>query len=506
MAFLTSVATAHGQQRPASATPHPPPAAHAAPEEGPLLQVTIPGEAQLRYTAMTDLPLAVPPGIAGAAPNLGPNLFFEAWIRLRPRVTIGEHLRFQFSFDVARLVVPDAAADHVGLAREPRGDLFPYGPFDVREAYVAWDSPVGTFRLGQQAFDWGFGLVASGGDAAPTFGDYRHGDLVERLGFVARPGGRTSNVVLDLAADVVYRDATASLVDGDIALQGVASVYYQDHRCSTDCAAKRVGMLAMYRDVSFRTAEGTWLRTVTGDLFARWEWPTPDRLGRVFAGVEAAITGGATSATVIRGAECDNVLAFGGVGRIGIERTDRYRVSLEAGWASGDNDPTNGVQRAFTFNPAHRVGLILFPELVAWDSARSAAAAASGATARRLEPTNGAVRGAAYLYPTAVVNLGSHLDLRLGAVLATATTDWVDPASPGFYGGARNARGGDASRRDLGLELDAGLHARFPLPGRFVLTGGIQGAILFPGAAFADATGLGLGRIAAGTARIGAEF
>jgi len=502
---LSAVSTGVGAQ-PSTSAARPRPAE----PEGPLLRIEIPGEAQLRYTGLTDIPLATTPGRADQAPSLGQNLFFESWLRLRPSLSLGERFRVVFQVDVARAVVADNPAVDVALAREPRGDTFPYGAIDVRQGYVEWESRVGVFRLGQQGFTWGLGVVANDGDRAPVFGDYRYGDLVERVGFATRPGGRSSDLVAAIAGDLVYRDRIATLVDGDLALQGVAAVYYQDHACRADCDRRRLGALATYRDVSFR--DGDFLRVLVGDLFAQWDWPTPDRAGRVFAGVELALIGGSTNAARTIYVDTHDVLQFGGAARLGIERTGRYRFTLEGGYASGDRNPVDGTQRGLTFNPSHRVGLILFPELIAWETARSAsiagdpALAARGANGRRLLPSNGGVTGAAYLYPTAVVNLGRHFDLRLGAVLGVATADRVDPTSVQIYGTARNYRGGDATKRDLGLELDLGVNGRFPLPGNVTLTGGLQGAVLFAGRAFDDAAGRGLGRIAMATARLGMEF
>jgi len=502
---LSAVSTVVGAQ-PSTTPARPRPAE----PDGPLLRIEIPGEAQLRYTGLTDIPLATTPGRADQAPSLGQNLFFESWLRLRPSLSLGERFRVVFQVDVARAVVADNPAVDVGLAREPRGDTFPYGAIDVRQGYVEWESRIGVFRLGQQGFTWGLGVVANDGDRAPVFGDYRYGDLVERVGFATRPGGRSSNLVAAIAGDLVYRDRVATLVDGDLALQGVAALYYQDHSCRADCDRRRVGALATYRDASFR--DGDFLRVLVGDLFAQWDWPTPDRTGRVFAGVELALIGGSTNAARTIYVDTHDVLQFGGAARLGIERTGRYRITLEGGYASGDRNPVDGTQRGLTFNPSHRVGLILFPELIAWETARSAAIAgdpalaARGANGRRLLPSNGGVSGAAYLYPTAVVNLGRHLDLRLGAVLGVATADRVDPTSVQIYGTARNYRGGDATKRDLGLELDLGVNGRFPLPGNVTLTGGLQGAVLFAGRAFDDAAGRGLGRIAMVTARLGMEF
>ena len=52
-----------------------------------------------------------------------------------------------------------------------------------------------------------------------------------------------------------------------------------------------------------------------------------------------------------------------------------------------------------------------------------------------------------------------------------------------------NYRGGDRRRKDLGVELDAGIEARFPLDYDLKGVVGAQGGILFPGGAFENAAG-----------------
>jgi hypothetical protein len=456
--------------------------------------------------------LATTPGVSAddQPPSLGQNQYFEHWTRIHPQLSIGSRFRVVTQFDLARAVLPDAPTRGVSLAREPRTDVLPYGPVDIRQGYIEWDSPIGLIRAGQQAFNLGLGIVANDGDHAGVFNDYRYGDLVERLLLATRPGGRTSNLVVALAGDIVYRDRITQLIQGDLALQGVLSVFWQDHSCRQHCERKRVGAVVTYRDLSF--ANDTRLRAFVADLHARWHWPMPDRVGRVFAGAELAVVYGDTDATRTQYVAEHTLVQFGGAGEFGIERDDRYRIGVELGFASGDRNPVDDVQRRFTFNPAHRVGLLMFPEVIAWQTARSATIASDPRLAARpangtfLLPTQGGVAGAAYVNPTARIHLGRYLQLLTGAVIGVATTDWVDPTSVQLYGSARNYRGGDASRRDLGLELDLGLQARVPLAHGLTLTGGVQAAVMFPGRAFDGPLGERMGTQALGQARLGMSF
>lgn len=472
--------------------------------------VAIPGEFRLRYSGLSDISLATSPGSTTMPDTLGQNQWFEAWIRLRPMFRFGERFKVNFSLDVTRTVVADNPAQFVPFVRDPRTEVLPFGVVDIRTGYIEWNSPVGFFRVGQQAFSWGLGILANSGEDMPTFGDYRMGDLVERVAFATRPGGASSNVVAAIAGDIVYRDRTTSLVDGDIALQAVLSVFWQDHTCTTRCDRRRVGGLLSYRDVSF--GNGDTLGVFVADLLARWEWPTPDRTGRVWAGMEIAGIFGSTDAARTQYFDSHSIEQLGVVAELGMAREGKFRVSLEGGWASGDRNPVDGAQRRMTFNPSHRVGLVLFPEVINWQTARSAAIAVDpGITGRpargaNLLTSSGGVTGAAYLYPTAQVFLGRYLDLRGGLVIAMASSDWVDPISVQRYGTARNYRGGDATRRDLGLELDLGVNASFPLRGGVRIEGGVQGGVLFPGRAFADASGALMAPVAMGVARLGLSF
>ncbi|MFO0627190.1 MAG: hypothetical protein U0325_16390 [Polyangiales bacterium] len=513
LALVLASANAAAQERPAPATPAPASPrtpAPAADEAPPPFGITIPGDAQLRYSALSNIPLAVTPGNADMAPNLGQNQFFEGWVRLRPSLRFGERLRVHFSFDITRTVLPDNEAQSVPFTRDPRTELLPFGVVDIRTGYFDWDSPVGNFRIGQQAFSWGLGILANDGDTMPVFGDYRMGDLVERISFATRPGGRSSNLVAAVAGDIVYRDRVARLVDGDIALQAVLSVFYQDHACVARCDRRRVGALLSYRDVSF--GNGDALGVFVADVLARWEWPTPDRTGRVWAGLELAGIWGSTNAARTQYYDSQSIEQYGAVAELGMEREGKFRVALEGGWASGDRNPVDTSQRRMTFNPSHRVGLVLFPEVIAWQTARSAAIATDPVLAARpsrgafLLPSSGGVTGAVYLYPTAQVFLGRYVDLRGGLVLAMASSDWVDPVSVQRDGTARNYRGGDPTRRDLGLELDFGVNASVPVRGGVRLEGGLQGGVLFPGRAFADATGALMPPVGMGVARFGIGF
>ncbi len=498
------------------------------PRSPPLVfRLAFPGTWQVRGVALSNIPLSTTPGIAEPT-SLGQNAYLEQWFRFTPEMSIGG-FRLIAQFDVARGILIGQSTEQVELSRDSRTtnpSLFPRGPFDLRWLYIDWTTPIGIIRAGQQPSHWGLGIVANDGNHTNVFGDYRMGDIAERIAFATRPGGRNSDLVLALAGDLTYRDRIAFLVEYPVAnpwdprttrmlgrdwsWQAIASVFYQQHDCTQNCDRHRIGVYAVYRSLTNRL--GDFLRAFVSDVHMAWDWPTPDGQARVFARGELAVIVGQTSITQNQVYSEHAIVQFGGAVEAGVERDNHYRLSLEAGYASGDQNPADGAQRRFTFNPDHRIGLVLFPELIAWQTARSASIASDlrilgiGAPGAELLPTSGGVTNAAYLYPTFIVNLQPWLDVRAGMVLAVASSDWVDPIQLQLSGNARNYRGGNSRARDLGLELDLGLMANRAIGNGVNVSGGVQGGVLFPGHAFDDAAGRGPGVLGTVIGRAGLTF
>jgi hypothetical protein len=172
-------------------------------------------------------------------------------------------------------------------------------------------------------------------------------------------------------------------------------------------------------------------------------------------------------------------------------------AQIEVGYASGDADPYDGTERRFVFDPNHKVGLLLFDEVMRWQTARAASAAQDPLLQNGtrptpgvdLLPTNGGVAGAEYVNPTVIFRPRPWLDLKGGMLIAQTTADVVDPYRLAVQGAAVNYRGGDAKRHDLGVELDGGAEARISLDYGLVATVGAQAGVLFPGSALANAAG-----------------
>jgi hypothetical protein len=238
----------------------------------------------------------------------------------------------------------------------------------------------------------------------------------------------------------------------------------------------------------------------------------------VFGAAEGALVFGSTNMIRTNDQARDDastaVRAFGAAARIGgVPRayapiTKTYGIldpvtygdvvgQFEVGYASGDADPNDGTEKRFSFNPNYKVGLVLFDEVMRWQTARAATAAMDPLLQNGNRPTpgvdllpsNGGVFGAQYINPTMIVRPRRWLDLKAGMVVAQTTADYVDPYRVAVNGAYTNYRGGNPRRHDLGVELDAGIEARIPLEYKMTLALGAQGGVLFPGGALANDIG-----------------
>src|SRR5262249_23822697 len=176
-----------------------------------------------------------------------------------------------------------------------------------------------------------------------------------------------------------------------------------------------------------------------------------------------------------------------------------FSLYLEGDFASGDDDPQpRSTLTQFMFAPDTNVGLLLFKHVLAFQTARSAAAGIEalrrlGATSYPVDAiaTNGAFTNALAIFPQADFRPRDDLLLRGGVLMAWAATPMVDPiASLQAKDGLTiqddlvNFAGGKPARY-YGTELDGRVQWRF----MDHFAADLEGALLFPGAALQDRDG-----------------
>lgn len=464
--------------------------------------VRIGAEYRVRFNAMSAIPLRpLARTAASSTDHLGQNTWGNQWLRLRGEAVFLENLKLTAQMDVVNGVAFGDLAFGV-TPQALRTDEYGYPGVRFRYLYLDWETPIGLLRVGQMGFSWGLGMVANDGDTPTVFGDYRFGDIVRRVMLATRPLGRRHPFVVALGGDWVASDLLADYERRDeLAFQGILAAYWGEGQ-------NRVGAYGVYRWQENRLADT--LSAFFVDVYARWGF-RDRRGGWNFAALEAAFATGSTTYARTADRPEQAVRQFMAVLQLG-RKSPTWDVVLEGGYASGDSNTEDAVQSRATIDPDHRVGLILFPEVLAANTARAAHIARDPALSARpsrgseLIPTNGGVAGATYLFPYGIFRPLPWLEVRVGAVLAFSTTDVADPYAQSALSRTVNWRGGSAASRDLGFEVDGAVLVNHRLVDDLNFTGGVEGGVFLPGGAFADQNGQTMDPIGLLRLRLGLRY
>jgi hypothetical protein len=512
------------------------------PAEPGVIRFQMHGEEQIRYQHERSFPLDATAtlqqqyGGRVISDSLGQNDFVNHWLRITPTLQISDKLTIVGQADLTGVLLGDVAHDSQA-DQTPRDRYDGYSNVQPRWLYLEWLTPVGLLRVGQQPSHWGMGLVANDGDHPSLFGDYRYGNIVEQVLFATKPLGEKSPFVVALAGNLVYRDNVAQLTNGDHAWQGILAAFYEQ-------GPDMLGVYGVYRHQSTdRSSEPYFpyadtIDVAVADLAGHFARPVdvPGETAYVFGSFEAATELGSTNAErtpdeTLAGKKT-SIQSYGGAVAAGVVLTGqkgprhddargrrpdlwgRLVAQVEVGYASGDANPYDDTEKRFVFDPNHKVGLLLFDEVMRWQTARAAVAAQDPKLTNGsrpppgawLLPSNGGVFGAEYVYPTMIYRPRPWLDLKGGAVIAQTTADFVDPYRVAAQGAYVNYQGGDPKRHDLGVELDGGFETRIPLEYGLKLQLGAQAGVLFPGGALADASGATMKTPWIAIGRMGLQF
>ncbi|NUP08287.1 MAG: hypothetical protein HOW73_19730 [Polyangiaceae bacterium] len=507
-----------------------------------ILTFSLHGEYEARFRAMTDLPLEPP--VRGATPTedgsppgdpalLGQNAYLYHWLRLNGRIAFRDDIIGVGQIDIPRGMIVGQKTQYVSRSRDPL-DTFNWYDVHPRELYVEFRSPIGVFRVGQQTSHWGQGILANDGNHATMFGDYIRGAIVERLLYATTPMGKGTPLFVAVAGDFVFEDNTADVMGnspdqptGDLAGQAIGVVAWREDWAD-------IGIYGVYRHQQRELLSGVnpyeeSLDVGVIDVAGRIRGKVPGMDAFAYVQGEGALIFGRTS--YVRSSfvnqleptselEDESILTFGASTTFGVVHTRKNEKEawgdivgeIEWGYASGDADPLDGETHRFTFDTNHNVGLVLFDHVMQWKTARAATIAqddrivARASPGLQLLPSNGGVFAATYLNPRVLFRPIRMLDIKLGLLWAQATADVVDPYHVGALGQYRNYDGGDPSRRDLGVEIDAGADIRIPLERTVALEIGAEGGVLFPGHAFDNEAGQELPEQMLMNTKLGLQF
>ncbi len=384
-----------------------------------------------------------------------------------------------------------------------------FSALDLRQLFVEYKWKTGVFRVGQQLSQWGLGILANGGNKdadAGEFGQQHFGSLTYRAMVAGRPlyslGGAFRAFEPVLAADLVVRDGTAEFARGDRAFQGVLALRFAvdpDHN---------IGVYAVYRNQRAVgvTDNGRATDVFVVDVAGKWAFArTPTDV--VTLGFEVAGITGTTTQGRNENNPQFNVRQFGAAVKTS-HRYGRLQGYIDWGYASGDQNPGDDRVENFRFDRDYKVGLILFDEVIGYQSARSAFRAADPTLLGQapegvdLAPTGGAVTSATYIYPRVRFGIKEWLDVYGGPLFAWSTAKLTDPFNSRIGGGTAINYLGASPGGYLGTELDLGLQARWHPITMILVTGTLEAGLLLPGDAFTMGSGGVMGPIGMGRLRL----
>lgn len=470
-------------------------------------EVRFDGSYRLRFNDDTNLTLD-DQGYAS-----GQKTWAEHRLRLTPKIVeIGDNggIEIQGSFDiVSGIVGGDVASDFRGYGltdRSERNGLKAQG-FDFRALFAQIRTPAGVVQLGQMPSQWGMGMVANSGNGENTtdFGDARYGDIVDGALFATRPligvlGPKSEfaqQLAMVVAGELIYRDRFAQLVVknggglqiGDEAVQGVSALIWDP----TD--RTRLGFYVARRVQSFAASAGN-LHVWVYDGYLRHSQTLEGGMVLSLEGEAAEIYGGTNHAPNLSALGQTRVSQQGAVLRAGAAQ-GQLEAEMEGGYASGDANPFDDQATNFQMNRDFKVGLVLFDEVLMFQSQNAARRLSdpklAGAPPQGLDllATEGAVSNALYLKPTLRYKprlFGGGLRLIGSAIFARAPQPVIDAYQALVSSAAKNAFGHDAGK-NYGVELDGAIGYQSKLSSALGIETGVQAGYLFPGDAFTRADG-----------------
>ncbi|HUJ28061.1 MAG TPA: hypothetical protein VLW85_18700 [Myxococcales bacterium] len=469
-------------------------------------EVRFDGSYRLRFNTDTDLALDDTGFLSGQ------KTWMEHRLRLTPKIVeIGEQggIEIQASFDILSGIVAGDVSNTFagyGLTDLTRRNGLRAEGFDFRHLFTQIRLPIGLLQLGQMPSHWGMGMVTNSGEGEDNvdFGDVRYGDIVDRLLFATRPFvgllGPKSELAkqlgLAVSADLVYRDRYANLVQrnggglqwGDIAWQFVSALIYDPSD------ATRAGLYVARRVETFAASGGD-LHIWVFDATVRHAMPLQSGLLLSLEGEAAQIYGGTSHAPNLSAGSA-RVSQQGAALRVQAAK-GLFEAELEGGYASGDADPFDDRASAFSMNRDYKVGLVLFDQVLMFQSQNAARRLSNpqlvGTPPPGLDllPTEGAVTDAMYLKPTLRWKppLWNGSLRVVGSVLfARAPQPVLDPYWTLISSAPVNAFGHGAGQ-NYGTEIDGAIGYHGRLSGPLGFEAGVQAGYLFPGNAFTRSDG-----------------
>ena len=358
----------------------------------------------------------------------------------------------------------------------------------VEVSYQRWV----RVAVGLQTNRWGLGLLANNTDHGAEFGSGRFSIPVDadqslRVALTVLPFLQTNSSLKGLAffvaGDRVWEDANARYLDDDKAYQGIGAIKWI-HGKDTDIGAYMARRLQT-------DASGREVRVTAVDAAGQFRFDAGG--GDLVGGAEVASVRGTTTRAPSFDYPRHDVAQFGAAATAGFEMDDAG-AWVDFVYATGDQNPFDADQNAFYANKSFDLGLLMFEELVAYQTGRSVHTASDpnyiGIPPEDVEQlaSRGRITNAIVVSPRASYRPIKWLETYGRPIFAWTSVPWTDPFNTNINGGAqRNALNADPGRY-YGTEVDLGVRA-YHANSAFDLMGGLEGGVVFPGSAFARPDG-----------------
>ena len=379
--------------------------------------------------------------------------------------------------------------------------LCPGDPVTVRRIYGDVLTPIGLLRIGRMPFTEGASVAVNDGDGRKNrFGVANIGNSADGILFATKPleafrapdkrdKSDKRGLFLILAYDQLVTGS--GQLYGDQLHGWITALRFlaPTHRYGRDAE------LRLFHAYRWETDYGTSVHAIGGRAMSK--------LGDFWVGIDGTgILGTTTEVSQAFHLLTNDPIVPQTIRQLGARAVVRYdqpkwTAYLEGDYASGQSDPNpREALTNFKFAEDTNVGLLLFKNTLAFQTARAAAAGSAllkslGATSVPVEAidTRGAFTNALAIFPQVDLRPVDNLLLRGGVLVAYAPAPVNDPIAsqihkPNGTSGLVNFAGGAPSRY-YGTELDGRAQWRFKE--HFIFD--LEGAILFPGSALADANG-----------------
>ena len=389
---------------------------------------------------------------------------------------------------------------------DPHSYHYGFCPADVitvRRLYGDVVLPVGLLRVGRQAFTEGAGVAVNDGDGRRNrFGVADKGNSADRILFATKP--------LEAFKQKDLRDRSEN--------NGLFLILAYDQLVIDEPQLLGFNLHEVIAAARYLAPEVRGVKDVEVRLFYTYRWDghfgtnvdafggrAVARFGDWFAGIDATgVLGGTTEVSDAFHLITNDPAVSQAIRQLGARAVVRYdrpmwTAYLEGDYASGSSDTTlQGPLTQFHFAEDTNVGLLLFKQVFAYQTAREAAAATALLTSLNAPTipvesiaTNGALTDALVLFPQFDVRPVEHVLLRGGVMFAWAPAAVFDPIataqrrSAGTYQYTVVNFNGGAPGNYYGTELDGRAQWRYLEHFAFDL----EGAVLFPGSALRDEDG-----------------